>query len=95
MIRIPITELKNQLSKYLRLVKEGEVVEVLERKVPIARLEGIPKSSPPQNDVRERLIRDGLVSPARGKPSRDLLDAPPLPCPVDAVRILVEERGDR
>lgn len=38
MIRVRVTELENQLSKYLRLVKQGEVVEVLERGTPIARL---------------------------------------------------------
>src|SRR5262245_10769457 len=36
-----VTELKNQLSRYLRLVKRGETIEILEHSVPVARLEGV------------------------------------------------------
>lgn len=94
MIRVSITELKNKLSSYLRLVCEGEVIEITDRSVPVARLEAI-KSTAGDDAVRERLIRDGIVAPARAKPKRALLDTPPVPCRGDAVRALIEERGDR
>ena len=38
MIRATISELKNGLSAYLRQVKSGETVLVLDRKTPVARL---------------------------------------------------------
>ena len=44
---------------------------------------------------RERLIRDGILSPARVRASAEILETAPVPCPADAVRILIEERGNR
>ena len=38
MIRATISEVKDRMSAYLRLVKSGETVLVLERKTPIARI---------------------------------------------------------
>lgn len=41
MIKANIAQLKNRLSHYLRLVKGGEVIEVIDRKTPLARIIGI------------------------------------------------------
>jgi prevent-host-death family protein len=41
MIRTNISDLKNRLSHYLRLVKAGEVVEIVDRNKPLARIEAI------------------------------------------------------
>ena len=41
MIRTNISELKNRLSHYLRLVRAGEVVEIMDRKTPLARIEAV------------------------------------------------------
>lgn len=38
MIRASISEVKNRLSYYLRLVKGGEQIEILDRKTPLARI---------------------------------------------------------
>lgn len=38
MIRANISEVKNRLSYYLKLVKGGEQVEILDRKTPLARI---------------------------------------------------------
>jgi prevent-host-death family protein len=94
MKRVSVTELKNKLSKYLRLVKEGETVEIVERSVPIARLTRIPGVSDGES-LLERLVRDGIVSPARRKPTRALIKDDPVPCRGDAVQALIEGRGDR
>jgi prevent-host-death family protein len=95
MLRVSITELKSKLSAYLRLVKEGEVVEILERSVPIARIQAITDASSTADDVRDRLVREGLITPPSTLPARELLDVPPVPCGADAVRALIEQRGDR
>ena len=41
MIKANITEIKNRLSHYIRLIQGGEQVEILSRKTPLARLVGI------------------------------------------------------
>ena len=94
MIRVSITELKNQLSRYIRLVRKGEVIEIMDRSVPVARLEAI-KSTSGDNQLRDALIQDGVIAPARAKPTDALLKSPPVPCKADAVQALIEERGDR
>ena len=38
MIQANISEVKNRLSYYLKLVKGGEQVEILDRKTPVARI---------------------------------------------------------
>lgn len=38
MIRVNVTEIKNRLSHYLRLVKGGEEIEIIDRKTPLARI---------------------------------------------------------
>jgi len=89
MQRVPVTELKNKLSEYLRLVKQGETIEILEHSVPIARILAIRESA---GNGLERLIRDGIVTAASEKPAA--LEKP-LPCTGDVAAAVVEERGDR
>jgi prevent-host-death family protein len=93
MKQVSVTDLKNQLSRYLRLVKRGEIIEILEHSIPIARIESVHGESQ-GNDHLERLRRDGIVLPAR-RSTPSALDEPPVPCRGDAVRAVVEERGDR
>ena len=95
MRQVTVTELKNKLSQYLRLVKRGETLEVLERSIPIARIEGIEHTTSSDDALLAQLIRDGIVSRPKQKPSIAWLKTPPLPCKGDAVRVLVEQRGER
>ena len=59
MKRANIAELKNHLSDYLRLVEQGESVEVSKRNVPFARIVPLPQR--PQNQTRLGALR-GSVS---------------------------------
>jgi antitoxin (DNA-binding transcriptional repressor) of toxin-antitoxin stability system len=94
MKQVSITDLKNKLSEYLRLVKRGEMVEVLERDVPIARIEAIPRMRYPRDIYIEEMERRGILKPPLRKPDPDFLKKhPPTPCSVDVVKILIEERG--
>ncbi|MBK5102362.1 MAG: hypothetical protein JJE15_15480, partial [Desulfobacteraceae bacterium] len=45
MIRANITEIKNRLSHYLRLIQGGEEIEIIGRKTPLARIIGVAGSS--------------------------------------------------
>jgi prevent-host-death family protein len=57
-----IGTLKNQLSAYLRYVRNGEEVVVCDRNVPIARI--LPLETPDNYDAEEaRLIAAGILRP--------------------------------
>jgi prevent-host-death family protein len=87
----PVTDLKNRLSYYLRLVARGETVTVLDRGRPVAQI------TPPSDASGElqRLVEAGLARLPTRKPARDLWTRP-LPvsrAPLsDALR---EDRDDR
>lgn len=93
MRQVSVTDLKNKLSQYLRLVRKGEVIEVLDRSVPVARLEGIGDEARSGDARLGQLLRDGIVTRAKRKPPRGGLKNLPVPCRGDAVKALIEERG--
>jgi prevent-host-death family protein len=95
MRRVSVTELKNALSRYLRLVKQGETIEIMERSVPVARIHGVRGQAAGEADLLDRLARDGLITRARRAPDRGLLRRRPIPSALDPVLILDEERDGR
>jgi prevent-host-death family protein len=82
MKQVRIAELKARLSEYLRLVRRGETIAVLDRQTPVAQI--VP-------------VRDRSALRIR-KPAPDALapNRVPLPKPaklnVDVVQLLLEER---
>jgi antitoxin (DNA-binding transcriptional repressor) of toxin-antitoxin stability system len=94
MKQVSITDLKNKLSEYLRLVKRGETVEILERDVPIARIEKVKPARVSRDAYLKEMERRGILEPPLEEPDPDLLkNRPPTPCSVDVVRVLIEQRG--
>ena len=92
MTTVSISELKANLSRYLREVRRGGEVQVLDRGKPVARL--VPNAADHNQGVRERLISQGLLRP--GKPgAAAILDEPPMVLPVSISEALVEDRNDR
>ena len=90
-----VSELKAHLSKYLRMVRRGGEVQILDHGRPIARLTGIaPTPAGADHEHRQALIRSGVIRPSRRDPM-SLLDEPPLELPVDLRRAAAEERADR
>lgn len=87
-----VSELKANLSRYLREVRRGGEVEVLDRGAPVARL--IPPAAGDDQGIRERLIGDGLLRPGRGNAAA-ILESPPLTLPVSLSEALAEDRTDR
>lgn len=71
MERRGVRDLKVNASAVLALVKRGEVVEITERGVPVARLVPVPVEP---RSLLEIDIEAGRVTPATG----DLLDVVPL-----------------
>jgi prevent-host-death family protein len=92
---VSVSELKAHLSKYLREVKRGGEVQVLERGVPVARLvrvQGARRSDPAR---RERLVRSGILRPGAGNAGQFLRKAPLSLPGANLSAALEEERGDR
>ena len=87
-----ISDLKANLSRYLRVVRRGGEVQVLDRGTPVARL--VPPTANDDEGVRERLIAKGMLRPGKGRAAA-ILDKPPLALPVSLSEALAEDRTDR
>ena len=81
--RVKIAELKSRLSEYLRVVRKGHTLTVVDRETPIARL------VPVEEGAGEITVRHPL--PGAPKLSRVALP-PPLLVKTDAVDLLLAER---
>jgi prevent-host-death family protein len=81
MKKVGIADLKSRLSEYLRAVRRGETIAVLDRQTPIAQI--VPVRQMPL-DLRE---------PAPGTPAPNKIPLPkPLKLTIDIVQLLLEER---
>lgn len=83
---VRVAELKSRLSEYLRRVRRGETVTVLDRDTPIARL------TPLAPAVAALAVRHPV--PGAPKPGAVRLP-PPLHLETDILALLRDERGDR
>lgn len=88
-----VTETKNQLSALLDRVRAGETVLILDRGVPVARLEPVSEDADPTGRM-QRLERAGIIRAGRGAPPIERLRErlPKLAPGVSAVEMLLEER---
>jgi prevent-host-death family protein len=92
-----ITEAKNRLSALIDRVRGGESILILDRGVPVARLEPVAGFPDPTGRLR-RLERAGLIRVVEAPPPLELLrmPAPPLAPGASAVdAILAERRSGR
>jgi prevent-host-death family protein len=82
-VRVKISDLKAHLSEYLRRVKSGETIEVLDRETPVA------------NIIPVNTTASGLqYRPAEGR-LQDLKLPPPLGIDIDVVALLRQDRDAR
>jgi prevent-host-death family protein len=82
---VRIAELKARLSEYLRAVRRGETIAVLDRETPVAQI--VP--------VRERTaLRIRKPAPGTPRPNQVPLSKP-LRSNIDVVQLLMEERQSR
>ncbi|MGH7233711.1 MAG: type II toxin-antitoxin system Phd/YefM family antitoxin [Nitrospiraceae bacterium] len=87
MSKVRIADLKSHLSEYLRKVRNGRSLTVLDRDTPIARI------VPYEENGASLKVR--VPVPGSPKPARVPLP-PPLCVHVDIVKLLLEERqGER
>jgi prevent-host-death family protein len=88
-----ISELKNRLSAYLKKVRAGQTVLILDRDQPIARLEGV-QAGARQDDKLARLERAGLLRRAKSAPALKALRAAPPQAAKSVTQALIAERGE-
>jgi prevent-host-death family protein len=91
---VSVSELKAHLSRYIREVRRGGEVQVLDRGVPVARLTGLAATAGEGGARRERLIRAGVLRPGSGDASV-VLQSRPLDLSADLSEALDEERKSR
>jgi prevent-host-death family protein len=82
MRQVGIAELKSRLSEYLRAVRRGETISVLDRDTPVAQIVPVRQKS---------ALRIRKPAPGTPPPNRVQLP-PPVALKVDAVEVLMEER---
>jgi len=91
-----ISDIKNNLSRYLRLVRAGEVIRILDRDVPVAQI--VPISTATEGagvEVLVNLERKGLIRRGSGKLDREILETDPPGRPCGVLEALLEDRNSR
>jgi len=93
-----VTESKNELSRLLRRVRAGHSVLIMDRDVPVARLEPVAGDTIPDAPRLAALERQGLLRrnrPAAGMIARlKQLPAPKVKTGASAVAALLADRGE-
>jgi prevent-host-death family protein len=90
-----ITEAKNNLSALIDRVKGGSPVLIVDRGRPVARLEPVNRIDP-ADDRLARLVREGVVRPARSIAPKSILASKPprVKKGASGVRALLDERRE-
>jgi len=96
MKKASITEAKNNLSALIDSVKGGSPILIMDRGRPVARLEPVNELRPDDDGRLARLVRDGIVRPARAVTPKALFATRPPRSKkgTSGVRALLEDRRD-
>ena len=96
MKKASITEAKNNLSALIDSVKGGSPVLIVDRGRPVARLEPVSGIGSDDDDRLARLVREGIVRPARRVVRKTLFATKPPRAKKGAsgVRALLDERRE-
>jgi prevent-host-death family protein len=90
--------LRNNLSKFLEMVRKGETIEILDRKTPIARLTPIEPSMKPGKDGvspwMRQLAKEGKVRLGTGRLDPSFFNNLPGNKDARVVEALLDERRD-
>jgi len=86
---------RNHLSELLLRVKEGESILIVDRQLPIARLEPVVGAAASGLPWQDDLVRRGLLRSARCPLDTEKLSALPMPTPRSGGDILSSLLSDR
>lgn len=93
MEKATISEIKSRLSAYLKKVKAGQAILILDRDQPVARLERVEADAHPE-DRLTRLERAGLLRRATHPVSAEALRGPAPRASRSVLEALLEERRE-
>lgn len=93
MEKATISQLKNNLSAYLKKVRAGETVLILDRNRPVARLERVRPDELKDERLAE-LERRGIIRRPTRPLSPKLWEEPPPDAGVSLLEALLEERRE-
>jgi len=93
MQQVTISEVKSRLSAYLKKVRAGETILILDRDRPVARLEPVAVGQDSASHLAE-LVRTGALRPATKRLSMKLLRAKLPTSRKSIVETLLEERSE-
>ena len=85
-----VSELKNQLSRYLDYVRHGETVLVLDRKTPVAELRPVTEKA--SNGRLAALERKGIIRRGSGRFPKSFFREAPGGKRAEVLKALLEER---
>jgi len=88
-----ISQLKNRLSAYLKKVRAGATILILDRDEPVARLERVEAGTRPGDRI-SRLEKAGLLRRGRRPLRIDGLRLPPPAARGSVLEALLEERRE-
>jgi len=91
---VSISDLKANLSRYIRAVRRGDEVQVVDRGVPVARLVPLARAHGRDADRLARLVRSGVVRAGTEEPV-GVLDEPPIRINGSLSDALAEDRRSR
>jgi prevent-host-death family protein len=96
MKKASITEAKNNLSALIDCVKGGSPILIVDRGRPVVRLEPVSGVRPDDDSRLARLVREGIVRPARGdRPKALFATKPPrVKKGTSGVRALLNDRRE-
>lgn len=95
MTTVSVTEAKNNLSKLLKKVRHGESVLILDRNIPVARIEPLPPGSREADEAKLiELERRGLLKRGTGKLPKDFWTRPLPKFKGSVVQALLDERNE-
>src|SRR5262245_47034229 len=94
MKKASITDAKNNFSALIDGVKAGSPVLIVDRGRPVARLEPVTEVAGDKSGQLSRLVRGGIVRPARAGIAMNLFATKPprAKASASAVKALLEER---
>jgi antitoxin (DNA-binding transcriptional repressor) of toxin-antitoxin stability system len=89
-----ISQTKNNLSKYLAMVKQGESIIIMDREKAVAKIEPIDNTEDFfQDNMLIALEREGIIKRSKKKPQLIKMDDIPKPGKkIVLSNILIEER---
>ena len=95
MERTTISQLKARLSAYIKKVRAGQTILILDRDEPVARLEHVSRRGTGSADDRlTRLERAGLLRRATQPLDLERLRAPALRTETSLLQAVLDERRD-